>query len=86
MGREKKNKPKRQRTPNEPPPNIVDIAAKYTCGHCDSNPAKIRQDQYGFWHLDVEHDDSCPVYRGTVRDDMDLARAAEGHRILRITE
>lgn len=48
------------------PPAAVNAAARaYRCGHCRSTTAKPRR-RGGVWHLDVRHDETCPVINGTV--------------------
>lgn len=57
------------------PEQIARIAANYTCGHCDSDPASLTQDALGAWHLAIPHDDNCPVRTGAVSAAADVARA-----------
>jgi hypothetical protein len=57
------------------PEHIVQIAANYTCGHCDNDPVTLTQDELGVWHLNIPHDDNCPVRTGVVTAAADVARA-----------
>lgn len=52
------------------------LAANYRCGHCDSDPATLTQDEHGIWHLQIRHDDGCPVLTGALSDIPDTLRAA----------
>lgn len=61
----------------QPPPTVVALAAAYTCGHCNSDPAKLTQDEYGIWHLAIGHDDGCPVLSRAVSDIPDTFRAIQ---------
>lgn len=51
------------------------IAANYRCGHCDSDPARLSQDEDGIWHVGIPHDDGCPVLTGALSDIPDAVRA-----------
>lgn len=57
----------RRRSSRKPPAEATAYAAAYKCGHC-TGLARVRRkpDQYGVWHVDVHHDNSCPVLDGTV--------------------
>lgn len=61
----------------QPPSNVAALAAAYTCGHCNSNPAELAQDQYGLWHLTIAHDEGCPVITGAVSNIPDTFRAIQ---------
>lgn len=60
-----------------PPASVLALAAAYACGHCNSDPAQLVQDQYGIWHLAIGHDEGCPVLTGAVSDLPDAVRAIE---------
>ncbi|MFB6567367.1 hypothetical protein [Streptomyces noursei] len=57
------------------PDSVRALAAAYTCGHCNSNTARLAQAEDGMWHIGIEHDDGCPVLNGTVSDIHDTLRA-----------
>ncbi|MBP2581634.1 hypothetical protein J3A78_002112 [Streptomyces sp. PvR006] len=57
------------------PPDVLALAAAYTCGHCNSDPARLTQDEYGIWHLAIGHDEGCPVLTRAVSDIPDTLRA-----------
>lgn len=59
----------------QPPNSVRALAAAYTCGHCNSDPAQLAQDQFGIWHLAIGHDEGCPVLSGSVSDIPDTFRA-----------
>ena len=47
------------------PPAIRAIANNLDnvrCPDCD-NDARLRQDSDGIWHLDIQHDDTCPWFK-----------------------
>ena len=58
-----------------PPAGALSLAANYQCGHCNSNPATLTQDEYGIWHVSIAHDDGCPVLLGTLSALPDTFRA-----------
>lgn len=62
----------------EPPAEFQALAENYRCGHCNSDPAKLIQDDRGMWHIGIPHDDGCPVLTGTVSDLPDTFRALKG--------
>jgi hypothetical protein len=39
------------------------LAAIYRCPDCLSDNGTPYADSSGIWHLDVHHDDTCPLYR-----------------------
>lgn len=57
------------------PPVLAAMAANYRCGHCNSEPPKLTQDEHGTWHLGIVHDDGCPVLTGTLSALPDTIRA-----------
>lgn len=57
---------------------IALIAANYRCGHCTS-VTKARTDPHGNLHLNIHHDDGCPVLEGTLSPLPDTLRAANTH-------
>lgn len=59
-----------------PPDFVQALAANYRCGHCNSEPARLAQDEHGTWHLGIAHDDACPVLSGALSDLPDTLRAA----------
>jgi hypothetical protein len=79
---------KRRVSPPRPTPATLAYAAAYRCGHCTGR-ARIRPrpDSAGAWHLDVRHDDGCPVLGGTVSAAPAGLRAASatGRRVLYIS-
>ncbi|MFI8106288.1 hypothetical protein [Streptomyces sp. NPDC086023] len=54
---------------------IALIAANYRCGHCHSE-AEAWTDQHGNPHLNIHHDNGCPVLAGTLPAAPDMLRAA----------
>lgn len=55
---------------------IALITANYHCGHCNST-TEAWTDQHGNPHLNIHHDDGCPVLDGTLSAAPDVARAAQ---------
>lgn len=53
---------------------IAHIAASYSCGHCNSE-TDAWTDLYGNPHLNIAHDDGCPVLAGTLSSLPDTLRA-----------
>ncbi|MGG8409952.1 hypothetical protein ACM614_26965 [Streptomyces sp. 12297] len=54
---------------------IARVIAEYRCGHCDSD-TEAWTDQHGNPHLNIHHDQGCPVLTGTLSAAPDIARAA----------
>lgn len=50
----------------KPPPAVQAYADAYRCTDCRSTTARPRRDHRGLWHIDIRHDDCCPVLAGTV--------------------
>lgn len=60
----------------EPPANLVALLQHYTCGHCaNPTPPTLDADDNGIWHIVLLHDQTCPVYLGTVETAPNIARA-----------
>ncbi|MFI9063243.1 hypothetical protein ACIGQE_15375 [Streptomyces sp. NPDC053429] len=55
---------------------VARIAASYTCGHCNSD-TEAWIDHDGNPHVNIHHDDGCPVLEGTLSAAPDVARAAQ---------
>jgi hypothetical protein len=51
----------------KPPFAVTAYADAARCPDCDSYIAEPQVDEYGIWHLTMEHDDACPFYRGVTR-------------------
>ncbi|WP_413753067.1 hypothetical protein NRF20_20800 [Streptomyces sp. R-74717] len=62
------------------PASVRSLAAAYTCGHCNSEPAQLTQDTSGVWRLAIGHDAGCPVLTGAVPDTPDVLRAMQEHQ------
>jgi hypothetical protein len=55
----------RRRTSTRPPAEATAYATAYRCGHCTARGRLRRKpDQFGIWHIEVAHDDSCPALNG----------------------
>jgi hypothetical protein len=74
MGRHKPNHPRRLRPDRSA---AMAYADAYRCGHCHSEVSLRAPDPVGIDHIDVAHDDGCPVLNGTLPDLPDSLRAAE---------
>ncbi|MFD5506990.1 hypothetical protein ACFWIB_04335 [Streptomyces sp. NPDC127051] len=57
------------------PELIAAIVANYSCGHCSSE-TKPWTDRHGQLHINVHHDDGCPVLEGALSAVPDAFRAA----------
>ncbi|MCB5166045.1 hypothetical protein LG634_14515 [Streptomyces bambusae] len=57
---------------------IARLIAEYQCGHCTS-ATEAWTDHHGNPHLNIHHDDGCPVLTGTLSAVPDIARAAHPH-------
>ncbi|KJY18384.1 MULTISPECIES: hypothetical protein [unclassified Streptomyces] len=53
---------------------IALLVANYRCGHCNSE-TEAWTDQHGNLHLNIAHDDGCPVLDGTLSSLPDTLRA-----------
>ncbi|MER6252902.1 hypothetical protein ABT224_16230 [Streptomyces sp. NPDC001584] len=51
------------------------LLADYRCGHCNSETEPWTDDK-GNRHLNIRHDDGCPVLEGTLSSLPDTLRAA----------
>jgi hypothetical protein len=51
----------------KPPVAVQSFAEQANCPDCDSSMAVPQVDEYGIWHLTMQHDDECPFYRGVTR-------------------
>lgn len=69
-------KRKKRNTPSGPPKSVKDFARNYRCSHCNSQVASVIKTPAGAYQVNVSHDDSCPVLRGTLTDARDVVRAA----------
>jgi hypothetical protein len=84
--RKRRATPKRRPAP-KPPPAAIAFARAYRCQDCTGRARlRPRPDSNGVWHLDVRHDDGCPVLAGTVSPAPAglRAAAAAGPRVLYI--
>lgn len=72
MSRKANGKHRRQK----PATAAQKLAQSYACGHCRSTVRGVHRDAHGVNHIDVQHDDSCPILRGAVADTGDVMRAA----------
>jgi hypothetical protein len=59
----------------QPPAAVAAMAATYTCGSCDAEIGRPHLDHDGIWHMQVHHDESCPVLTGAVSPAHDGIRA-----------
>jgi hypothetical protein len=57
------NRAERRRNNRSAPRSIRAFAAAYRCPDCLSNTTQPVADEFGVWHIDVQHDDTCPSYR-----------------------
>ena len=68
------------RTRLRPPPAVAAYARAYRCSDCSARAGKPRR-AAGSWHVDVRHDDSCPVLTGSVdKTAAGVAAAVEAAR------
>ncbi|MFI0861770.1 hypothetical protein ACH4RA_16125 [Streptomyces smyrnaeus] len=74
MGRHKPNHPRRPRPDRGAVMKYVDA---YRCGHCHSETLITKYNPEGYSHVNVRHDDDCPVLAGVLSDLPDSLRAAE---------
>jgi hypothetical protein len=65
-----------------PPPSMIAYAEAYECGHCDADISVLHYpgEPDEMWHLNVAHDDGCPVLAGRVSSAPAGLRAAKGMR------
>jgi hypothetical protein len=56
--------------------NPEDVAAAYTCGHCNST-TELRTTDDGIIRVAVHHDDGCPVLTGVLSSAPDALRAVQ---------
>lgn len=69
------------RTRLPPPAEVLAFARAYRCTDCTGRAGKPRR-QHGQWHLDIRHDNSCPVLTGvTSRTAAGLSAAAAAAKI-----
>lgn len=52
------------------------LALAYQCGSCAADVREVTRDEFGIDHVNVVHDDHCPVLSGAVSDSGDIFRAA----------
>jgi hypothetical protein len=56
------NRAERRRNNHNAPRAIRAFAAAYRCPDCLSETTQPVVDEFGVWHIDVQHDDTCPMY------------------------
>ncbi len=61
-----------------PPPEVRAYSAAYRCSDCTSTIGKTYRDEFGVWHIAIEHDETCPVLTGTTDPFADVVNAARG--------
>lgn len=49
-----------------PPPGILEYARAYRCHDCPADVAEPYLGDDGIWHLNIAHEDDCPMLAGTV--------------------
>jgi hypothetical protein len=57
------NRAQRRRMTQEAPRSIRAFAASYRCPDCLSETTQPVVDEFGMWHIEVRHDETCPMYR-----------------------
>lgn len=57
------NRADRRRNNRQAPPELRAYAAAYRCPDCLSETAQPVADEFGVWHINVHHDETCPLYR-----------------------
>ena len=66
----------------QPSEQLLAFARSYRCSDCDSETGVPRLDSHGMWHIEIRHDDGCPVLTGVVSGkSAGLLAAAEAARI-----
>lgn len=55
------NRKQRRAARKQTPANIRAFADAYRCPDCLSETAEPVTDEFGIWHLEVRHDDTCPT-------------------------
>lgn len=60
-----------------PPISVAAYATAYRCTDCDSEPGAITQDALGIWHVEIKHDERCPVLTGHVSPNEASLAAAQ---------
>jgi hypothetical protein len=57
------NRRERRAMTRQAPASIRAYAAAYKCPDCLSETTQPVADAFGAWHIDVQHDATCPMYR-----------------------
>lgn len=61
-----------------PPASVSRYAAAYRCSDCSSVIGQTYLDAVGVWHVQIKHDETCPVLTGTTDPFRDALAAAVG--------
>jgi hypothetical protein len=61
-----------------PPDSVTRYAKAYRCADCTSDVGRVGRDSLGIWHVEIKHDDSCPVLTGVTDSFADAVAAARG--------
>ena len=57
------NRAQRRVARRQAPASVRSFAAAYQCPDCLAETTYPVADQHGVWHIDVRHDDTCPIFR-----------------------
>jgi hypothetical protein len=57
------NRAERRRMTQKAPASVRAFVAAYRCPDCLSDTTQPVADELGVWHIDVRHDDTCPMYQ-----------------------
>jgi hypothetical protein len=49
-------------------PRPVQLLADQGCPDCSSETSQPVADRHGVWHVNISHDDTCPLYAQLRRD------------------
>lgn len=52
----------RRRATGRAPASVRWVADNYRCPDCLSDTTSPVADQFGIWHIEVQHDDTCPWF------------------------
>jgi hypothetical protein len=63
------NRAERRWRNRKAPRSVRWLANNYRCPDCLSETTSPVQDRIGVWHINVQHDDTCPWFNRYVRSD-----------------
>jgi hypothetical protein len=56
------NRAERRANHRKAPPAVRAVASNYQCPDCLSETTHPAVDELGIWHIEVHHDDTCPLF------------------------